>query len=610
MRTTRRARKRLSQKRNSHTGRYVMAALMSLGGGQGILPAAALAQETTIDTNMKGSIVVGNNDGTDLTTPTGSASNNSVTITEDGLVDQVYGGKSENGQNADNNIVTIVGAVPNRYDAIDPAITRSYGIAAGGETNTGSANFNHVTVESTGDVEYNVYGGKTVKGPANNNTVEIDGTVSNNAYGGYSEDGDAEGNTVIINNLVINYGIGGYSATGKAINNTAILSDSGIMVTSIAGGRSESGTVELNQTIISGGYANIASGGYNINGGVEKNTLTIKDGEVERGFGGFIEFGGGNGNANDNIVNVHGGTIDIEVAGGRSESGYANDNIVNVYGGTIGNTLMPATVAGGFATNGNAIGNTVNLYTLNDNINGTIYGGQAGAGKTSADNTVNFLGTAILPNATLEGDTIQNLNVHTTGNSVGSINGNIKNMNFYLPASISAGDTMLTVANDITNLDNTAINWSSASMPNLSEGEKITLIRNDNGLSTNGTTLAAPKSYLRATGISSDTTYTFTTEKEDTTAIVIRTSTQTTTGDGVNLPARTQSLVATRTAMTSLINGGSDFRGNSGHGRSRSRCHRPGNLRCLWTTGSFCGYWRRFVGTGHRFVHGPQSLLC
>ena len=74
---------------------------------------------------------------------------------------------------------------------------------------------------------------------------------------------------------------------------------------------------------------------------MKKNTLTINGGEVEMGYGGFIASGGGNGNANDNIVNVHGGTIDIEVAGGRSE-------------------------------NGNAIGNTVNLYTLNDNINGTI----------------------------------------------------------------------------------------------------------------------------------------------------------------------------------------------------------------------------------------------
>ena len=48
MRTTRKARKRLSQKRNNHTGRYVMAALMSLGGGQTAAPAMALAQETTI----------------------------------------------------------------------------------------------------------------------------------------------------------------------------------------------------------------------------------------------------------------------------------------------------------------------------------------------------------------------------------------------------------------------------------------------------------------------------------------------------------------------------------------------------------------------------------
>ena len=486
------------------------------------MPAVALAQETTIDDDTYiGEEVYGNNDG-DPRIPNGEPSNNSITIKENGTVKVVYGGKSTNDQDANSNTITIAGQITDAYNEEECDVI-------GGKANTGSANLNHVIVESTSNVKHSVYGGKTVKGPANNNTVEINGSVSHDAYGGYSEDGDVEGNTVIINNQVMNYGIGGYSATGKAINNTAILSDSGIMVTSIAGGRSESGTVELNQTIISGGYANIASGGYNINGSVEKNTLTIKDGEVGMGFGGFIEFGGGNGNANDNIVNVHGGTIDIEVAGGRSE-------------------------------NGNAIGNTVNLYTLNDNINGSIYGGQAGAGKTSADNTVNFLGTAILPNATLEGSTIQNLNVYTTSNSVKDITGNIGNMHFYLPANISNGDTMLTVSNGIeTNLDNTTINWSSASMPNLSDGEKVTLIYNANNLSTNGTILPGPRSYLRATGISSDTTYTFTTEREDTKAIVIRTSTKTTTGDGVTLPARTRSLVETRTAMTSLLSGGSDF---------------------------------------------------
>ena len=520
----------------------------------------AVAQETTIDDDTYiGEEVYGNNNGNPRI-PNEDTSNNSITIKENGSVKVVYGGKSTNDQDANSNTITIAGQITDAYNEEDCD-------AIGGETKNGSANLNHIIVESTGNVKHSVYGGKTINGSANNNTVEIRETtlissVSHDTYGGYSEKGNAEGNTVINNGIINSQSVGGYSVNGKAINNTSILNANGDVGT-IVGGRSDSGIVELNQAIINGGSAIMAMGGLNIDGDAKNNTLTINGGAVAlEAYGGFIS-PTGTGNAYNNIVNINGGTLNTKVAGGQTGIGDAYNNTVNIHGGTLGDDIWGlAMVAGGIADGGNATGNTVNLYTLkNDNINGSIYGGLAGADMTSAYNTVNFLGTAILPNATLEGSTIQNLNVYTKGNSIGNITGNISNMSFYLPANISAGDIMLTVSNGIkTNLDNIAINWSSASMPNLSDGEKITLIRNDNGLSTIDTSLAPPKSYLRATGISSDTTYTFTTEKEDdTTAIVIRTSTQTTTGDGVNLPARTQSLVAPRTAMTSLINGGSDF---------------------------------------------------
>ena len=265
MRTTRKARKRLRNKSSCQPTRCIMAALISIGGGQGILPAAALAQETTIDDDTYiGEEVYGNNNGNPRI-PNENTSNNSITIAEDRVVKAVYGGQSTNGQDANYNTVTVIGQAPDMDD----------GIAAGGETNNnGNAQFNRVNVESTddsmGNVGHVVYGGKTVKGSANNNTVEINGgSVSGDAYGGYSENGDVEYNTVIINGWVASYGVGGYSATGKAINNTAILNENGD-VTNIAGGRSESGTVELNKTIITGGIANIASGGYNKDGDVKK----------------------------------------------------------------------------------------------------------------------------------------------------------------------------------------------------------------------------------------------------------------------------------------------------------------------------------------------------
>ena len=520
------------------------------------MPAAAAAQETTIDDDAyETDIVYGNNDGNPRI-PNENTSNNSITIAEDRVVKAVYGGQSTNGQDANYNTVTVIGQAPDMDD----------GIAAGGETNNnGNANFNRVTVESTdysaGNVGHVVYGGKTVKGSANNNTVEINGgSVSGDAYGGYSENGDVEYNTVIINGWVASYGVGGYSATGKAINNTTILNENGD-VHNMAGGRSESGTVELNKTIITGGIANIASGGYNKDGDVKKNTLTIKGGQVSYGatggaYGGFIDYivAGGKGNAYDNILNVYDGIISIEVAGGRSGIGNANGNISNIYGGTIN-----AEVAGGRSEDGNAIGNTVNLYTLNDNINGSIYGGKAGAGKTSADNTVNFLGTAILPNAILEGDSIQNLNVYTKGNYVKSITGNIKNMNFYLPAGTSNGDTMLTVDGGIgTNLDNTTITWTPQAEFNMNVGDKVTLIRDAAGLSTNGTVLPEAEKYTVTTGISTDSIYSYNTLREGSQAIVVTFTAEPVVHEST-LPERTKSLTETSTAVTALLNGGSDF---------------------------------------------------
>ncbi|MBQ1919988.1 MAG: autotransporter outer membrane beta-barrel domain-containing protein, partial [Selenomonas sp.] len=501
--------------------------------------------------------VYGNNDGNPRI-PNENTSNNSITIAEGHSVKQVYGGQSTDGQNADYNTVTVAGEAPDDV----------YGIAAGGKTNyNGSANHNRVTIKSTGNVGEYVYGGWTERGPAKHNIVEIEGTeisqglVSHEVYGGHSESGDVEENKVIINGFVNGKVTAGYSATYKAINNTAILNSNG-NVANIAGGGSTSGTVELNNTIINGGSTFMTSGGYNANGTVKKNTLTIKGGVIVDGaYGGFIEPTATNkGNAYDNIVNISGGTIYTTVAGGQTRSGDAYNNTVNIHGGTLGDDIWGlAMVAGGIADGGNATGNTVNLYTLTDNINGSIYGGKAGAGKTSADNTVNFLGTAILPNAILEGDSIQNLNVYTKGNYVKSITGNIKNMNFYLPAGTSNGDTMLTVDGGTgTNLDNTTITWTPQAEFNMNVGDKVTLIRDEAGLSTNGTVLPETEKYTVTTGISTDSIYSYNTLREGTQAIVVTLTAEPVVHE-TTLPERTKSLTETSTAVTALLNGGSDF---------------------------------------------------
>ena len=131
-------------------------------------------------------------------------------------------------------------------------------------------------------------------------------------------------------------------------------------------------------------------------------------------------------------------------------------------------------------------------------------------------------------------------------------------MHFYLPAGTSAGDTMLTVTSGTgTDLSNTTIDWTPQAMLTMNVGEKVTLIRDEHGLSTTGTVLPGTKSYTYTTGISSDTTYNYITQAEGN-AIVITLNSKT-NASGSTLPERTKSLTETSTAVTALINGGSDF---------------------------------------------------
>jgi hypothetical protein len=219
--------------------------------------------------------------------------------------------------------------------------------------------------------------------------------------------------------------------SGISRNNTYII-NSGTPA-AVAGGRSDTSIAENNKVIVNGGTLNnYVTGAETVSGVARNNNLTI-----------------------------NGGTINDWAYGGFAQGlGNVENNIVNIYGGNVNN------VAGGISGSRNATGNTVNLYDVND-ITGLIQGGKT-TGGTSADNTVNILGT-IGVTGTLDGDTIQSLNVYSKSNSVGAITGSIDNMYFYLPAGISAGNTMLKVTGE-TSLTGTNIDWSTSTKPNMEVG--------------------------------------------------------------------------------------------------------------------------------------------
>ena len=382
---------------------------------------------------------------------------------------------------------------------------------------------NTITISTDGVVKI-LYGGHAaIRNASNNNVIIEGGRVEQDTWGGYAVTGNAIENHITVN--------------GGTLNHTAVAGE-----TEVADGVAHHNTITINN-----GSTKMIIGGRAQNGIAENNTVVVKNGSVLMPVGGYTKTG----LVRNNTVAIYDGEVTNAAYGGMAETtGNVEDNIVNIYGGTIKD------VAGGISLNGNATGNTVNIYGVT-NITDSIQGGKT-TGGTSADNTVNILGT-ISVDGILDGDTIQSLNVYSKSNSVGAITGSIDNMHFYLPAGTSAGDTMLTVTTDgtVTDISNTTIDWTPQAMLTMNVGEKVTLIRDDDGLSTTGTVLPGTKSYTYTTGISSDTTYNYITQAEEN-AIVITLNSKT-NASGSTLPERTKSLTETSTAVTALLNGGSDF---------------------------------------------------
>ncbi|GFM33250.1 membrane protein [Desulfovibrio subterraneus] len=169
--------------------------------------------------------------------------------------------------------------------------------------------------------------------------------------------------------------------------------------------------------------------------------------------------------ASGNTVNLSGGTIS-NLYGGYAVANYlggthtASGNIINISGGTVGSVIGGAVTAPygtGVATN-----NIVTISGSPDLSAANLYGGYLSM-TTSGD--------------AFTGNT---LNVKTSGLTVNNI-ANFQYLNFYLPSSLSAGDTVMTVTGtaDLTgssgrsSVINVGIDGSSSP---LQIGDTVTLI--------------------------------------------------------------------------------------------------------------------------------------
>lgn len=368
------------------------------------------------------------------------------TITVDFLVGaspvRVFGGISNTENSISNTVNLLQGIITERI----------YGGYGG---MVGNAEGNTVSI-SGGSVGGRAVGGHSINGDSRDNSLSISGGNVNDVYGGTtSATGAASGNRVTVNGGQVGDGmgtvangwvIGGYSNAGTADGNTVVIS--GSVLNQIEGGESSNGTASNNHVAITGGEVKgaVVRGGYSGSGPVFGNTITIDDGDIA----GHVMGGQGlTGEIRNNRVFINGGILSDTVTGGYSTDGLSSSNSVTVTGGTITHFL-----AGGSSGTGSVSGNSVNIS--GGTFQGVVFGGHGNTATHIINNTVSISGNPVFDSFVMEiyggfntsggGDVFTGNTLNINGFQ-GAVRGiyNFQNYNFVLPASISNGDTILTI---------------------------------------------------------------------------------------------------------------------------------------------------------------------
>ena len=339
-----------------------------------------------------------------------------------------------------------------------------------------------------------------------------------------------------------------------------------------------------------GTYQNILGGNlYNASvtptGNVKGNKVTISDATVTYVLGGRTN---GNGNATNNIVTINSGSKVLgETNGGISQGGKTNNNEITINGNaTVQNAVYGGSGGLGNASNA-ADGNTITITGSPTLSTCVVYGGYA---YTSAsDNTINMLssvavkglvGGKLAAAGTLSGNT---LNVAAKNVTSGSVSG-FQNMNFYLPADIAKGDTMLTVnGGSSTDVQGVTFGVAALSGVNLQKGDTVNLLVNSDGLTTDDTlkttdsATLAKASFLSANSLTTDNKYELSISKkgEDTIIATVDNVTEQsadaggdTSGDANSTTSAVEEIkkspVETRMGVVTMVNAGADLLAGQG----------------------------------------------
>ncbi len=303
---------------------------------------------------------------------------------------------------------------------------------AGNITISSSHSADDVHGNGTGADGEPTYNDETTTG--NTVTIGSGGIVDDKSvYGGYAE-----------------VSSGGNSASSRS--NTVTLENGGKTTTSSTGGNvyggyaynSDTGSATASRNTV---YVKVGSEvGYNLYGGyteTDSGAATASDNTVEitgtaKGlvYGGYAYSSSGTATASDNIVKISSGRVEgTRVYGGYAQNtaaaaATASGNTIEISGTTT--LANSARIYGGYVETSGGVGTaTNNTVTIAGTLTGTgfqIYGGQAGGSPSTKD--------------VFTGNT---LNLKTAGLSVHTI-ANFEKLNFYLPASVVDGGTVLTVS--------------------------------------------------------------------------------------------------------------------------------------------------------------------
>ena len=206
-----------------------------------------------------------------------------------------------------------------------------------------------------------------------------------------------------------------------------------------------------------------------------------------------------------NIFRIHGGNSSSQTVGYNLISITGNTfNLLfdgsTYYGNLIGNQIILNNVNLSFDNEGSApyyIGTVDgNLLRINGGSFSNFYSSLPDV--TATNNTVEIDGGADISNAYLFGGLLGDVD-NASGNTL-NINGvgytarniyDFDNLNFNLPASTKNGDIALTLTGGSTDISNRSINAVIAGGTNLTTGDKVTLLANNNGLNTSNLSMGS-----------------------------------------------------------------------------------------------------------------------